>query len=226
MKTWQFLWGMIGYRPGLYVVDSVLWILFYLSLLAPGLVLREFFDTLSGHARLGIGIWGIVALQVAAVLATVAVVWLGGLTDSRFRFVMRSLLQRNMLESILNRPGARALSESVGQAISRFRDDAGQGENAADWTIDVIGQALFAITAFALLLSINVQITLLVFIPLAGVLAAAQLGNTRLERYRKASRKATARVTGALGPGSGSTGAGTRGHRACGPRRPGGDRAR
>lgn len=199
MKTWQFLWRLIRYRPWLYIFDSVLWILFYLSLLAPGLVLREFFDTLSGHARLGIGIWGIVASQFAAIAATLAALWVGVWVDSRFRFNTRSLLQRNMFESILNRPGARALSESVGEAISRFRDDAQQGENAADWTIDVIGQALFAITAFALLLSSNAQITLLVFVPLAGVLAAAQIGNTRLQRYRRASRKSTARVTGALG---------------------------
>ncbi len=199
MKTWQFLWRLIRYRPGLYIFDSVLWILFYLSLLAPGLVLREFFDTLSGHARLGIGIWGIVALQFAAIAATLAALWVGVWVDSRFRFNTRSLLQRNMLESILNRPGARALSESAGEAISRFRDDAQQGENAADWTIDVIGQSLFAITAMALLLSISAQITLLVFVPLAGVLAAVQIGNTRLARYRRASRKSTARVTGALG---------------------------
>ncbi len=199
MKTWQFLWRMIGYHPGLYATDCVLWVLFYLSLLGPGLVLREFFDTLSGHARLGVGIWGVVALQVAAIVATITALWVGGLVDNRFRFTMRSLLQRNMIEGILNRPGASALSESVGEAISRLRDDAGQGENAADWTIDVIGQALFAITAFALLLSINAQITLLVFIPLAGVLTAAQIGNAHLQRYRRASRKSTARVTGALG---------------------------
>lgn len=199
MKTWRFLWQLICYRPGLYLFDCTVWIVSYLLLLVPGLVLREFFDTLSGHARLGFGIWGIIALQFASVAADLTAFWGGALIDSRFRFTMRSLLQRNMLEGVLNRPGARALPESVGEAITRFRDDAGQGENAVDWTIDAIGQALFALGAFALLLGINAQITLFVCLPLAGVLVAVQAGNTRLERYRQGSRQSTARVTGALG---------------------------
>lgn len=199
MKTWQFLWRMVRYRPWLYTFDCLMWIFSYLLFLVPGLIMREFFNTLTGHAQLAIGIWGIVALQFANIIVNVAVLWGAGWLDSLFRFVMRSLLQRNMLAGILDRPGARALPESVGEAISRLRDDANQGENAVDWTIDVLGQFLFALGAFILMLSINTQITLFVFLPLTGVLAAAQFGNTHLQRYRRASRISTARVTGAIG---------------------------
>jgi ATP-binding cassette subfamily B protein len=49
------------------------------------------------------------------------------------------------------------------------------------------------------LLTINARITLLVFLPLAGVVAIAHVAATRLEQYRKSSRAATGRVTGAIG---------------------------
>lgn len=199
MKTWQFIWQLVRYDAKLYIVDCSLWIVSYLLLLVPGIILKEFFDLLSGHATLGVGLWGVVALQFASILADAIILLAGGWTDSRFRFTVRSLLQRNMFEGILNRPGARALPEAVGETISRLRDDAEQGENSADWTMDAIGQGLFALCAFALLLDINVQITLLVFLPLAAVLVVVQMGNTRLERYREGSRKSTSRVTGALG---------------------------
>lgn len=112
---------------------------------------------------------------------------------------MSGLLWRNLLERILERPGARAVPGSPGEAISRFRDDGEQAEDAISWTLDLIGEGLFALIAVVILLRINVQITLLVFFPLAGVVALAQALSKRLEKYRQASRKATAQVTSAIG---------------------------
>jgi ATP-binding cassette subfamily B protein len=121
------------------------------------------------------------------------------MTDTYHRFTMSALLRRNLLERILERPGARALSESPGEALSRFRDDAEQAEDAISWTLDTIGTALFAIFAIAILLRIDARMTLLVFGPLVGVIVAARIASTRLEQYRQASRTATGRVTGVIG---------------------------
>ena len=49
------------------------------------------------------------------------------------------------------------------------------------------------------MLKIDVLITLLVFVPLIGVVATVQIMSERLEKYRRASRKATGRVTSAIG---------------------------
>ena len=45
----------------------------------------------------------------------------------------------------------------------------------------------------------NVLITLVVFFPLGGVIATVQIMSKRLERYRRASREATGKVTSAIG---------------------------
>ncbi len=199
IKISRMLWELIWYRPGIYILDSLLWFAVYLMLLVPGLILRAFFDLLSGPSRTSSDLPLLILAQVAASALSFLIIWLGGLTDIRFRFGVSTLLRRNMLAGILNRPGAQALTEAVGETISRLRDDTQQAENAADWTIDAIGQGLFALGAFFILLDINAAMTLWVFVPLVAVVAIAQVASARLESYRQGSRRSTADVTGALG---------------------------
>jgi len=199
MKTYQYMWRMIRFRPWLYLADCVLWTLIHVAPVLPGLVAREILDTLTGEAQLGLSVWALIGLLMAIALGRVVLVLGGALADIPHRFSMSALLRRNLLERILELPGARALPESTGEALSRFRDDAEQAEDAISWTLDVIGTAIFAIVAVGVLLTINAQITLLVFLPLAGVVAVAHIAATRLEQYRKSSRAATGRVTGAIG---------------------------
>ncbi|MBA3470592.1 MAG: ABC transporter ATP-binding protein [Herpetosiphonaceae bacterium] len=199
MKTYQFLWQLIRYRPWLYLLNATLWTLIHLSPLVPGLIIREFFDTLSGDATHSWSIGALIALLITTALMRVLLIFGGGSVDPLHRFTMSALLRRNLLERVLQRPGARALPDSVGEALSRFRDDAEQAEDAISWTLDVIGTLIFAICAVAVLLSINVTITLYVFLPLVGVVAVARLARKAVQRARVASHLATGRVTGAIG---------------------------
>ena len=198
MKTYQFLWRMIRYRPLLYFPDLLLWTAIHNIPLLLGLIAREFFNSLSGQAA-GLNAWTLIALLLMQGLLHVSLIIGGGLVDTQFRFTMGSWLRHNLLERILQRPGARAVPESPGEAISRFRDDASQAEDAVDWTIDMVGMIVFVIIAFAVMLSTNAMITLLVFVPLIGVVITTRLAYGHIDRYRKASRQATGRVTGMIG---------------------------
>src|SRR5205807_5259252 len=199
MTTFQFMWRMIRYRPWLYLIDCIFWTLIHMSPLIPGLIALQFFNTLSATTHLNATLWGLIALLIMTALARVVVLLGGALADNLHRFTMSALLRRNLLERILERPGARAVPDSTGEAISRFRDDAELVEDAISWTLDTIGTALFAITAMVILLRINATITLLVFVPLVCVVAVVRVMHNRLEKYRKASREATGQVTGAIG---------------------------
>jgi len=198
MKTSTFMWRLIRYEPVRYSLNALMWTLIALAPVVPGLLTKEFFDLLDGRATLGIGVWGLIALLVGAALARVALIFVGFITDVQYRFRMGMLLRRNLLEHILKEPGARAIPVSPGEAISHFRDDVDQTEEAVSWSVDVIGMLVFAAVSAYILLRIDVQVTLLVFLPLVVVVTAAQLATSRLQRYRAASREATARVTGAI----------------------------
>ncbi|MEG0772206.1 ABC transporter ATP-binding protein [Clostridium sp.] len=198
-NTFYYMWRLIRYRPWLYLVNCILWIIIHTSPLIPGLITKEFFDALSGNASLKVGIWGLLALMIITTLMRIIFISFGGRVDIVHRFNMSGLIRRNLLQGILDKPGAKSISCSVGEAVNCFKDDADQAENSISWTLDVIGSAAFAIVAILILLTVNTQMTLFVFTPLVVVVALAQRAGQRIEKYREASREATANVTGAMG---------------------------
>lgn len=199
MKIYTYMWRLICYRPWLYLCNALLWIIIHAVPLLPGLIVQQFFNALPHAGGLNQTLWLLISFLVAIALTRVMLTLLGGWIDTLHRFSMSNILRRNMLERILQRPGARAVPDSPGESLSRFRDDADQVENVMSWTIDFLGDVIFAVIAVIILLHINVLITLLVFFPLAGVVALVQAFSNRLEKYRKASRQATGKVTGAIG---------------------------
>ncbi|HEU0002068.1 MAG TPA: ABC transporter ATP-binding protein [Ktedonobacteraceae bacterium] len=199
LPTWRYLLKMARYRPWLYLLHAVLWGAFSLSFLLAGLLARAFFDTLTGQARLPTGTTGLVVLLVVLAASRVVILLTAGFVEIILRFTMSGLVRHNLLRHVLNRPGAHALPYSIGETISRFRDDAYQAEDAVDWSDEIVGQGLLAIGAFLILLHINVRMTLVVILPLLVMVVVARRASTALERYRAASSQATSQVTGAIG---------------------------
>jgi len=197
--TGRFLWRMATYRTGSYLADTILWIAFYASRLLPGLVAQRAFDALQrGTADVG-AVLAFAALFVGAGATHAGLQLAGWIVDVGFRFGVIGVLQRNMLAEVLRRPGARSLDRTPGEALSVFRDDAEHAENGADWTIDMIGNGVFAVAAMTILLRVNATIAIFVFVPLAAIVLIVQLVQTRLRQTRAASQVATSQVTGALG---------------------------
>jgi ATP-binding cassette subfamily B protein len=199
MKTYRLIWRMICYRPWLYTANALAWFAFYLIPLGPGLITQQFFNLLPQAGFPDTRIWWLIAASVAVALTRVVVPLLGVLLDTIHRFSMHSLLQRNLLQRILERPGARAVPGSPGEAISRLRDDTTTIEDFISWILDNSGEMIFTAIAFGIMLNINVQITLFVFTPLACIVALIQALNKRIEKYRQTSRQDSGHVASALG---------------------------
>lgn len=202
MKTWRLLWRMIRFQPGLYLLDGVQATAGMLLLaLIPGLIVREFFDSLSGQAKTTIGPWWLIALLVATQLARTLQMFSSVAVDVTFRFTNGALLRKNMLRYILRQPGAQALPNSPGEAVSQFRDDVNEIGLFLGWPIllDFIASAIFAALALMIMLRINAMATLTVVAPFVGVVALAHIASARVQRYRKLSRQAASQITGAIG---------------------------
>ena len=57
LPTWRYLWRLARFRPGLYLLLGFLEIMFFgVTPQATGLIVREFFNTLSGAAEVDVGI--------------------------------------------------------------------------------------------------------------------------------------------------------------------------
>lgn len=198
MKTRHFFWRLLLYRPGLYLLNLLAWSLIHMAPLLPGLLTKAFFDHLEGTYEFPYGVWAIAVLLIGAALARIALIFGGSMTDVHFRFRIATLIRRNMLAHVLKEPGARAIPCSPGEAISNFRDDVDQAEEATSWSVDTLGLIGFVIVASWILISIDLQLTVLVFVPLILVVTAAQIATARIQKYRAASRESTAKVTGAI----------------------------
>ncbi|HUQ42041.1 MAG TPA: ABC transporter ATP-binding protein, partial [Candidatus Limnocylindrales bacterium] len=199
LGTGRFLRHAVWFRPGRYIADNVLWILVYCCRLLPGLVAQRGFDAMQrGEADVPAILW-VAALFVGAGAFEAFSQVVGMIVDTGFRFGVSGTLQRNMLREILRRPGARALDRTPGEAQSIFRDDVEHAEDGSDWTIDMIGNLVFASVAMVILIRVNATIAIFVFVPLVAIIGVAQLATSRLRSSRSASQQATSRVTGALG---------------------------
>ncbi len=199
LPTWRYLLRMARFAPLISVTHGLLWCMMSISGLAPGLIASLFFDVLTDQSPLPMGTSGLLWLLV--LLAVIqSTLWLvAGYVEIVMRFTMSALLRRNMLRRILDRPGAQALPYSIGETLSRFRDDAHSAEDSLDWMDETVGQAVIASVAFVILLIVDARMTLIVILPLVVVVYVAQRASSRLGRYRKASSEATSRVTGAIG---------------------------
>ncbi len=203
VPTWRMIWDLTRYRPLLYILDSIFWILFLASPFLPGLVIREFFDTLTGNSRLGWNAWAVLALLAGLGVVRCINLLLARVTKTQMRFIVSGLVRRNVLSLTFAQPGAeplRAGNETVssGEMVSYLRDDGEHLENQLAWNSEIVGEGLFAIGSLTILFSINARITLFVFVPLLIIVAIMQWVSNRIRTLRRAGRKATEKVTGAI----------------------------
>ncbi len=199
MNSWYYGWRLTRVRPWLYALSVVLWLLFYSLPLVFGLVASAIFDVLTGSAPVQLGLWGLLALLVGSNFARLTVFWAGMFVWFTVLLTMETILRSNMLSWLVRGPGSRVLPDSPGDIVNRFRDDVEELMIFLDNWLDASGQLLFALVALVIMLRIDPLITLVVFLPLAGIVAVTHTLSVRIRRYREHSRSATGRVTGFIG---------------------------
>jgi ATP-binding cassette subfamily B protein len=200
LPTWKVILAMVRFRPWFWLVDLVSVILYRAAWqLAPGLILRLFFDQLSGEAPLTLSIWAILALVFSTYLSRM----IGGFgfyyADIPLFNHVNLLLRTNLLKHILKRPGANPLPDSAGEAVSRFRDDVFEIPLFAIWINDILTGLGVMVIATLMMMSVSVPVTLLALLPVLLIGFIANAASGRIGKYRQASREATSAVTGFIG---------------------------
>lgn len=198
-NIWQLLWRMIRYTPRLYLIDAFFWLFIVGLPILPGLIIREFFNTLTGESKYNFSPTTLIIFLLAIGLARVIFIFIGRLTKTQHRFTMSALLRHNLLQTILKRPGAMSLPVSPGELISYFRDDIELIEDNIVGTAEILDAGIFAFISLIILANINWKMTILVFLPLILVIIIIKQMEKRIKRYRRASRIATEKVTGLIG---------------------------
>jgi ATP-binding cassette subfamily B protein len=199
MKTYHFVFGTLRYQWKLYLINSLSMIVLQLAWQVPGLLARSFFDELTGGSPAVNHLWLILVILLVSLGARQMGIY--GLIRANvpFLFINQTLYHKNLLRRILQLPGAKSLPESPGEAVNRFKNDAFEIPLFGLWLNDLMGNTLSMLVALAVMLSINVTITLVAFVPMLAVMFIANVATGRIERYRKATRETTGKVMGFIG---------------------------
>jgi ATP-binding cassette, subfamily B, bacterial len=196
--TWRHAAGIIGANRWSFLGSVGFYVVFFVLVLAPGLINRAIFDALSGRGPAGVNVWSLIGLVVGLEFGRFGMLYGGGVLFNVFRYGGEALLKRNMMDWLVSAPGARVLPGSPGEAVSRFRDDV--LETVGLSTILIVSpQVLTGAVAFAIMLHVNAVITLVVAAPMLAAVALTYLLTRRIQGYRKAAREATAAVTSFIG---------------------------
>lgn len=202
-KYYWLLWRLMCSYPLAFVILSFFPFMLFGGGLLLGLLQQAFFNSLdstaSGQIHLGMTLLGILVAILLVNIVQTAMSYIAEMTYVKSEFSIVSLLQHNLLKRILERPGARAVPESVGAAISNFRDDPQIIVGMFTVVSILLSQLTFAIVAVAILIHVNLRLTLFVFLPLFVIFVLTQMMLGRVMVYRKATREATSQLTSALG---------------------------
>lgn len=201
--TPRFVARLIGLAPLPFVIHSVLTLLVFTSSIIPGLLLKAFFDTLGGAAP-GPALLGIdplvllLALLLLTELVTIATTYGYDWFGFTFRERINALFRANVLASILRRRGDQPLPVSPGEVINRMHEDAGEASDFPLWLPDQLAKWIVAGVAVVIMARINLQITLVIFLPLLGVMVLTRLTWRKYLEYQRLSAARGDAVTGFL----------------------------
>jgi ATP-binding cassette subfamily B protein len=202
MKVLKMSWEMLKFKPGLVFAGFLSDVLFFLQPLAASLVVMEIFNQLQKVPgwQLEVNIWILVLLVLPLTLSMrligdfvfVFTMWI-------FIIMSRILLRRNMLTGIFKKPGAVALPDSAGEAVSRFRGDTEEFMWFTYHLTSFFSLGIFTGISFYLMGNINWRVTVFVSVPFLIMMIMVFFTRPIFTRLRKARRKAAGAVTRTIG---------------------------
>jgi len=199
LGTPRLNWTIMRYAPGWFALHAVCQVFFLGSRVIPGLIDKAVFDSISGSAPAIASIWALVALYISVGAARLISTFTETYAGQTFRFTTGSLLRRNLLAAALRRPGAVTPPVSSGEAVNRYRDDVNEVTDFPTWLPDVTGNLVSFMIAVIIMASINLTVTLVVFLPLSVTFVVGGLTWVRLRGYWRKAGLAVDAVTGFLG---------------------------
>ncbi len=200
LPAWRVIWEMMTFRPWLWFMDLLCVALIrFCWQVAPALIIKAFFDMITGEAQLTFGIWAIVAFTVATWIGRVIASYGFYYADVPIFADMSTLLRKNLLRYILRRPGAAQLPDSPGEAVSRFKNDVNEIPLFVILINDIMVGLIIIAVAIILMTQINPSVTIMALIPLVVVGIVANIATGRIEHYRRTSRQSSGKVAGFIG---------------------------
>ncbi|MFX0209272.1 MAG: ABC transporter ATP-binding protein [Candidatus Hodarchaeota archaeon] len=198
MKFWAYFWRNIRFLPKIFFFVWLTSFIFFITPLIGSLIIREIYDTLAGKSLFGFNVWTLLLILLVNEILTIFfdVTWV--LIQNIFFSKSRILFRHNMLSGLFKQYGAVPPIYTSGEAISRFRQDVEEASYFPIAISDLLNFFLFGLIAFLLMLSINLMVTIFIFLPFTFIVILINIFRRRVTKYRTERRKAAGEVTSTI----------------------------
>ena len=197
-KKGHYFWRLIRFSPLLYGLSFIFSLAYYGLPLLIGLIIREFFNALTGETPARFDLWTLVILFLVTRLTIQIFEQSYAATYAYFEGKLQTLIRRNLFKSLLQDAEIHSV-QTPGEIINRFDDDTQGAVAPITIVIELSGHVLSALIALVVLLHVNAFITLFAFLPMIAIVALTNGFGQRIQTYRRMNRKAAGRVIGFLG---------------------------
>ncbi len=186
---------LIRYRPLLFLGTILFRGIDDLVPFAIGIIMKGFFDALTGESPAGLNPWTFVALFIIVELGDRSVLISSAFVWARWRYAISTLLRKNLITAIMNMSAPHRVSTASGEVTNRLRDDVDGIVRYLEQYIHLWGNTLFAILAIVWMVRIDVTVTLITIIPSILIITTVNFARRFIRRYRNAQRVATEKST-------------------------------
>ena len=195
MTMGQTTWRLLKYRPGLFFVTIFFRGIDDVAPFLAGVIMKGFFDALTGQAEAGFTAWSLVALFVAVEIGDRIALLGSAFAWPRWWYAIETLLRKNLMTAILEVRDPGQISTASGEVTNRFRDDVLGIIQYLDRYIHMWGNLVFAALAISYMSKIDSYITFITIIPAICVVIVVDFARNYIHKYRTAQRIATERST-------------------------------
>lgn len=195
MTMGQVTWRLLRYRPGTFLATIFFRGIDDVAPFLAGVIMKSFFDVLSGQASAGFTVWTLVAFFVAVEIGDRIALFGSAFTWPRWWYAIESLLRKNLMTAILEVRNPGQISTVSGEVTNRFRDDVTAIIQYLNRYIHMWGNLVFAGLAISYMAKIDPFITFITIAPAICVVIVVDFARKYIHKYRAAQRIATERST-------------------------------
>lgn len=195
MNMRQTTWRLLKFRPGLFLATIFFRGIDDVAPFLAGIIMKGFFDALTGQAEAGFTPYTLVALFVAIEFGDRIALLGSAYAWPRWWYALETLLRRNLITAILEVRNPTQISGASGEVTNRFRDDVMGIIYYLNRYIHIWGNLIFAALAIRYMAGIDPNITLVTVVPAIFVVIIVDACRKLIHRYRAAQRLATEKAT-------------------------------
>jgi ATP-binding cassette, subfamily B, bacterial len=195
MTMGQTTWRLLKFRPVLFISTIFFRGIDDVAPFLAGVLMKGFFDALTGQAEADFTPYTIVALFVAVEVGDRIALMGSAYCWPRWWYSIETLLRRNLITAILEVRDPTHISSTSGEVTNRFRDDVMGIVQYLNRYIHMWGNLVFAGLAINYMAGIDPTITVITIVPAICVVIVVDFARKFIHKYRTAQRIATERAT-------------------------------